>query len=132
MPSFVLELPSELASVPRARAMLAETAARWGCPPQVVQDACLVLTELLSNGVVHARTGLRAVAVPTGAGIRLEVHDSSPLPLLPRLGAHEPLSANGRGLVIVAALASSWGCSQDADQGKVVWAEIAAQPRGEQ
>jgi anti-sigma regulatory factor (Ser/Thr protein kinase) len=124
----VLDLPPELASVSSARAKLAKSAKEWGCPDEVVEDACLVLTELLSNGVLHARTALRAVVAPQGAGIRVEVHDGNPLPPLPRFAragqGEDWCAATGRGLAIVAALASSWGCSQAAGEGKVVWAEV--------
>jgi anti-sigma regulatory factor (Ser/Thr protein kinase) len=128
----VLDLPPELSSVSSARAKLAEMAGGWGCPREVVEDACLVMTELLSNGVLHARTSLRAVAAPQGAGIRVEVHDGSPLPVLPRIAAmpqdEDLCAATGRGLAIVAALASSWGCSRATGEGKVVWAEIGLPP----
>jgi anti-sigma regulatory factor (Ser/Thr protein kinase) len=124
----VLDLPPELASVSRARAKLAQSAGEWGCPTEVIEDACLVLTELLSNGVLHARTSLRAVVAPQDGGIRVEVHDGSPLPVLPRPtgGAQDDdwFAATGRGLAIVAALARSWGCTRATSQGKVVWAEI--------
>ena len=43
----------------------------------------MVMSELMSNGVLHARTEMSVVISRRGKGLRLEVHDDSPAPLLP-------------------------------------------------
>ena len=127
----VLQVPPELWSVRVARRRLAEVGVRWGCPQGVIDDAGVVLSELLSNGVLHAGTELRVVIELGGSGaLRIEVHDGSPLPLLPPLPHAATLAAaTGRGLAVVAALASSWGWSASSGGGKVVWAEIGPDQR---
>jgi len=140
----ILRLPPERQSVARARARLLELAEQWECPEELVDDARIVLSELMTNGVLHARTDLEVlVSVIRGGGLRLEVHDLSPLPVLPppqhaeaspgllyEPGAgeesleHSSPAATGRGLSIVKALSASWGWHPDAAGGKVVWAEL--------
>ena len=78
-----LYLPPDLRSVGQGRAKLAEVARAWGCPGHLLDDARVVLSELMSNGVLHARTEMRVVISRRGKGLRLEVHDESPAPLLP-------------------------------------------------
>ena len=141
----VLHLPAELRSVSTARAELSVAARRWGCAEGVVEDARVALSELMSNGVLHARTELEVVvSLCQDGGLRIEVHDMSSVPVLPPLGAvAKPVSlhdrpeapgldsvgavrasATGRGLAMVAALASSWGWSPEPGGGKTVWAEV--------
>jgi GAF domain-containing protein len=128
-----------------------QVAAEWNCPDDLVQDARVVLSELMSNGVLHARTELQVmVSVLRGGGLRVEVHDASSLPVLPPMEFPETPgslldepppaesvgddwaapSATGRGLAMVRALASTWGWFPDAAGGKVVWAELGAAPSG--
>ena len=136
-------MPPELRSVGLARAKLTELAQVWGTPADVLDDARVVLSELMSNGVLHARTELEVVMNQRGTGLRLEVHDASPVPLLTpwRLSAAnqrcsspaqeladadslDAPAATGRGLSMVAALVTTWGWFSDASGGKVVWAEV--------
>ena len=142
-----LTLAPELQSVGRARAKLVQLAKQWGCPDELVQDARIVLSELMSNGILHARTELQVVVSPLrGGGLRVEVHDASSMPVMPPMEFPEaatslldqPLSAEmmrehwaapsatGRGLAMVSALANTWGWFPDAAGGKVVWVELGA------
>jgi hypothetical protein len=58
--------------------------------------------------------------------VRIDVHDSSPLPVPPGRD-HDADDENGRGLAVVAALASRWGWRPE-PFGKVVWCELAVTP----
>jgi len=58
--------------------------------------------------------------------VRIDVHDSSPLPV-PQGRDHDADDENGRGLTVVAALASRWGWRPE-PFGKVVWCELAVTP----
>jgi GAF domain-containing protein len=116
-----------------------------------LDDARVVLSELMSNGVLHARTEMRVVISRRGKGLRLEVHDDSPAPLLPPptlvegavslldeplqlelMGPRFPPAATGRGLAIVSALASAWGWYPEPGGGKIVWAELGTVETGDQ
>lgn len=58
--------------------------------------------------------------------VRIDVHDSSPLPVPPARD-HDADDENGRGLTVVAALAVRWGWRPE-PFGKVVWCELAVTP----
>jgi anti-sigma regulatory factor (Ser/Thr protein kinase) len=97
-----------------------------------LEDAgVLVLSELLTNALQHARVPGRQVAtrfVRTEDGtVRIEVHDASPV--RPEVRSYEDLYASGgRGLGLVGALSERWGVSERAGVGKSVWAELDAPP----
>ncbi|MFI9162810.1 ATP-binding protein [Kitasatospora aureofaciens] len=88
----------------------------------------LVLSELVSNAVVHARVppGRRiAVHFELVCGhLRIEVHDaSSEKPVIRRAAGPDDLS--GRGLCLVEALSVAWGCAPRREGiGKIVWALV--------
>jgi two-component sensor histidine kinase len=88
----------------------------------VVDDAALVLTELASNALAHAGTGFTVSIASLPAGtVRLSVHDGSPV--LPVLRGEDLTASCGRGLQLVAGLATGWGMERTGE-GKVVWAEL--------
>lgn len=103
-----------------ARAFVADRLGAWGVD-QGVDEALLVVSELVSNAVVHARTAVGVRVLYDGVTVRLEVRDeNSRLPAL----APCPLDAtSGRGLTLIGALSSNWGIEHFGD-GKVIWAEI--------
>ena len=94
-----------------------------GALPSLVDDAALVVTELVSNAVLHAGgpITLSASVAHDGSAVRLEVADTSPVP--PVLREYGNVASTGRGLTLVARLASRWGI-EPADSGKRVWVEI--------
>jgi anti-sigma regulatory factor (Ser/Thr protein kinase) len=120
--------PSSRRSVPRARRQLAATLAAWGMPE--LRDAAeLVLSELLTNAVRHARTPpghlveTRIRRLP-GDRVRLEVHDANDGH--PVLRDAEDTDESGRGLLLVDALtAHQWGVDARPGLGKLVWAVVS-------
>lgn len=107
------------ASVGRARRWLSSQLEEWGLE-DLDYDASVVLSELVTNAVLHARTQID-LKLSHGQVLRLEVCDSSDTLPTPR-GPH-PSSTTGRGLHLVAALSSAWGFEQSTS-GKMVWAEF--------
>jgi hypothetical protein len=86
----------------------------------LVESVELVVSELASNVVRHARTPYQ-VALRAQSTIRIEVRDRSPAP--PRRRDLGLRAATGRGLQIVELCAARWGYDL-ASGGKVVWAEV--------
>lgn len=105
----------------RARHFVTRTLQRRGRRVSLVSDAQLVVTELATNAVLHARSGFSVELRPHRNGVRLAIHDASPAE--PVLQDPDPDATSGRGLRIVAALASDWGVAPTAG-GKTVWAEL--------
>jgi anti-sigma regulatory factor (Ser/Thr protein kinase) len=126
-------VPAELASVVAARRLVEGAARAWGIAGSVAEDAALVMSELVTNAVLHAGTEVQVVVRRLGQGLRLEVGDgSSRLP--PIVGADRPedllstRSMTGRGLAVVAATVDRWG-ADSVVSGKVTWAEVGTGQR---
>ncbi|WNI18536.1 ATP-binding protein [Streptomyces sp. ITFR-21] len=116
------------------RGLLRDHLRRWGVP--ALSDTVeLLATELLTNALQHTGGGavLTAILTPApGHRLRVEVRDSvARRPRTPAPGAVERAVASGehgtsgRGLILVEALADSWG-AQAQGSGKVVWFELDA------
>ena len=109
-----------------ARRFVTDVLNRWGQGVSRLQDAQLLVTELATNSVVHARSPFSVSARRHGSGIRLSVHDASRSQ--PTVREPRGLASCGRGLQLVAAIAAQWGVDQT-DDGKTVWAELRPDAR---
>lgn len=98
---------------------------RWlderGC--RTADDAMLVLSELVTNAMVHGGAGCTIEMQHSDHRLRLEVRDRSPK--APVLVLASPRDVGGRGLRVVDAVAEAWGWEPTAD-GKRVWAIVHA------
>ena len=95
-----------------------------GRAPQV-EDALLVVSELVTNALLHGGDPVELRLHGEGPLLRIEVQDRNPG--LPRPRApHDGTRPGGHGLHIIARLARDWGCVPVAEGGKTVWAELAA------
>lgn len=118
----VIELRPRLQSAQEARQFLHDRCEDWGCP-EMTDAATLIVSELVTNAIVHAATPAELRAQWSKGVLRIEVVDHAEgSPPDPRVAA--PYDENGRGLLLVDALSSAWGV-ESTDQGKVVWAEVA-------
>ena len=113
-------------AVPAARHMLRDALTAWQLTA-VLDDAQLVLAELVGNAVQHVGRRFEVVVTRVPEAVRLEVVDSGQE--LPRLRLADAFAAGGRGVLLVSRLSSRWGAEPHAD-GKVTWAEIAVPPMG--
>jgi hypothetical protein len=117
-------LEPDTASVARARRWARETVEAWDADGQEWTLSQL-LTEIVTNAVLHADTRFR-VRLQQDLGtrrLRCEVTDASAV--RPRLRYHSPEATTGRGLQMVADLARVWGVVP-MDGGKTVWFEVDA------
>jgi anti-sigma regulatory factor (Ser/Thr protein kinase) len=118
-----ITLPRNPASVAAARRFIEARAAAWSFPQPAGEQLALIGSELVTNAVLHARTELTLTLELRDDRVRISVKDRSNAPATLRHYRADALT--GRGLGVVAALSDSWGVSAAAD-GKVVWAELAA------
>ncbi len=112
--------------VPRARRLVRERLARWELDGALGDTAALLVSEILTNTVRHARGGGAALRLVRADALLCEVSDEDPEP--PVLAEAGELDEQGRGLAVVSALARSWGTSRTA-RGKTVWFELALPAR---
>jgi anti-sigma regulatory factor (Ser/Thr protein kinase) len=115
-----LELPPSTDSVPVARRFARRAA---GSSSADIDTVVLLVSEVVTNAVLHARSDIR-LDVQAGADtVRVEVHDASPVE--PRVHHFRLTSGTGRGLRMLEQLARRWGVEPDpARGGKVVWFEV--------
>ncbi|WP_052849979.1 ATP-binding protein [Streptomyces avicenniae] len=121
------ELPAVPAAVATARRTTGERMRRWGVAGDARDTALLVMSELVTNAVLHS--GGERVVCRVEARTELlfiEVADEGRGPGHGRTDPVRPEDECGRGLILLDALASRWGVvAPDAAGGCTVWAEIA-------
>ncbi|MCZ4510593.1 ATP-binding protein [Streptomyces sp. ActVer] len=118
-------LTPETRSVPEARRGARSVLTEWRIPADVAEAIELIVSELSTNAVRHARVPDRffevALTYDGQKAVEVEVSDASPRlpePQVPPLDAE-----SGRGLPLVAALAESWEI-RNRVIGKAVWARV--------
>jgi len=122
-------LPAAGPAAALARQATRDALADWRLA-YLADPAVLLVSELVTNVVQHAGPPVWATVLRLACGdgwLRIEVHDSSPL--TPRPRTPDWLDESGFGLMLVDALAATWGVQQTGE-GKAVWAELDARPGG--
>lgn len=118
--------PCEASSVGAARRLVRGGLASDGIGlrdrADLVDAASLLLSELVTNAIVHARTTVEVHLVTNDQMLRAEVSDGSPT--LPSPRRPTGLTGTGRGLQLIDDIASRWGVSSSG-VGKTVWFELA-------
>lgn len=115
-----LALTGEPASARAARRVTSDALRAWQ-RHDLEDTATLVVSELVTNAILHAGTELSLRLSPRAQGVYIEVRDASPV--LPVSRDYREDATTGRGLGLVELLASKWGADHRPD-GKIVWAEI--------
>ncbi|MEH0972707.1 ATP-binding protein [Micromonospora sp. CPCC 205546] len=117
------DLPPVVEAARLARQLVTQGCGRW-CLPELVEPACIAVTEMANNVVAHARTPMTVRLAPRDDTLHLAVRDYSPRqPAF--TGTAPPDIAGGRGLLLIATVARSWGSTRVPD-GKVVWCVLHA------
>jgi hypothetical protein len=86
-----------------------------------LDDAMVVISELVQNVTQHTAGGGELVVVADAGAVLIEVRDSSPV--LPAVQPPDRHRLGGRGLLLVAGVTRAWG-AVPTPQGKVVWARL--------
>lgn len=126
-PERVLSLPHDRMSAAAARAQVRHSLLAAGLPRSLVDDATVVVSELVSNAVIHGRPmpgdGIQVGwqrAEDVADGVRVTITDGGATSVPhPRAAG----SMTGRGLHIVARLAREWGVERSTDES-TVWAVV--------
>ena len=92
----------------------------WGYV-SAIADAELLVSELVTNAILHARSGARVDVERVGDRVRVAVCDDSPA--VPRVRNYGPDAVTGRGLLLVQRISNAWGVDPG-DGGKCVWFEF--------
>jgi len=125
-PDTVQELLAPSARSARAaRQLVARTLLDWGCGSQI-GVATVVVNELVTSAMLRADGDLEVSVARCEHRIRVAVRDDGGDRSPPET-AGRPRPA-GRGLLLAAALAQSWGVQATAGGGRVVWVVLAAEP----
>ena len=125
MASISLELPASAHAPARAREVVRQAAREMGISPDDAWRAEMIVTELVTNAVVHGPGGPVELALEAGGkAMRGEVADPGTGIERHKLVSRRATEEGGRGLFLVYALSDSWGLSQDNSR---VWFEVAAQ-----
>lgn len=85
-------------------------------------DAALLVSELATNAVLHARSEFEVTIIAREDRVRVEVSDDNSR--LPSMTVVPADAYSGRGLMIVQALSEAWGVEAKAAHGKTIWFEM--------
>ncbi len=119
----VAVVPRTAEAAARLRSLLWSTFACWQADLGHLDDAALVLSELVGNAVRHAAgDSIRVQLRRDEHVLRIVVSDGSPAAPVPREAGF--MDESGRGLFIIEAVSHRWGWEPRAG-GKVVWADVA-------
>lgn len=120
-----LRLPAETAAVASARRFTESWLAQWELS-HLTDTMNLLVTELVTNAVVHGGTQADLKLLFDSGRLRVEVRDGNSA--TPKVKKYSTTATTGRGMQIVDALADCWGTKNEG-HGKVVWLEYKVQQR---
>lgn len=103
-----------------ARRFVEETLRRWECEG-LLDTVNLLVSELVTNSIVHAASAADIAVLLKPDAVRIEVADHGQV--VPAVKEADETATSGRGLALVEALSSSWGV-EPGPEGKTVWFEV--------
>ena len=110
-------------SVGAARRFVRDVLMSRQVPDPVVDTVELLTSEVVTNAIIHGRSGPLLAVDVTECAIRVAVGDMSPQ--LPVRGLGRVDDVSGRGVMIVEELATAWGVERERNGSKRVWFEVA-------
>jgi serine/threonine-protein kinase RsbW len=129
--SRTIRVPWRASSVAQVRKTVVDDLQQRAVEPAIVDEAEIVVSELVSNAVRHARPltdgNLRVHWKVKGGVVEVEVTDGGG-DSTPRPAPRTIWAPSGRGLRIVRSLAHEWGVTEDRN-GSTVWASLGGPSR---
>jgi PAS domain S-box-containing protein len=120
--SFDVLLPPQPPSVAAARAEVRALLTGSG-REDLLESAVLLVSEIVTNALLHAGTDIGVRGRIGDHGIRIDVTDGGPH--LPSRRRYAPTAGTGRGLLMLEAMVDDWGVTRNR-HGKTVWFELSA------
>ncbi|WP_327273956.1 SpoIIE family protein phosphatase [Streptomyces sp. NBC_01224] len=117
-----LDLLGGIEAAPRARAFATGVLTSWRFPVELCDLGVLAAGELVANSLKHGTPPMRLGLRRTDRRLIIEVTDGDDH--LPRRRRADPADEAGRGISIVATIATSWGSRRTPGGGKAVWCEF--------
>ena len=117
-----LDLLGGVEAAPRARAFASGVLTSWRFPADLHDLGVLATSELVANSLQHGTPPMRLRLRRTDRRLIIEVTDGDDH--LPRRRRAEPGDESGRGIAIVATIATNWGSRRTPGGGKAVWCEF--------
>ncbi|RLV68245.1 Magnesium or manganese-dependent protein phosphatase [Streptomyces sp. CBMAI 2042] len=118
-----LDLLGGIEATPRARSFATGVLTSWRFPAELRDLGVLAASELVANSLQHGTPPMRLGLRRTDRRLIIEVTDGDDH--LPRRRQAEPADEAGRGIEIIASIATSWGSRRTPGGGKAVWCEFA-------
>jgi len=122
-PRRTISLPPDPSSASVARVFVRGVLSEWGLTA-MEPDACLVATELVTNGLRHGGGAESITLTANKLHLQIAVSDKAAL-RSPRRLYRELTAEGGRGIALVEAVADAWGTTRPrAHHGKAVWCKL--------
>ncbi|HEX2176463.1 MAG TPA: ATP-binding protein [Nocardioidaceae bacterium] len=118
-----LQLSPQATAPRQARDFVVRTLDDWGMA-SLSSAACLVVSELVTNSILHAVTVMDLRLSMAEGRVRVAVRDRGGGRPSARPGEATQHTLDGRGLQLVQAFARSWGVIPAPARGKTVWAVL--------
>ncbi|MBX6390088.1 MAG: ATP-binding protein [Frankia sp.] len=118
------ELPYLPSAVPQARHVLRDALSRAGLDEDSTATAELLVSELVTNAVKYGRPPVWLLVELRPGLVHASVSDTSTT--LPDRREVDEESEGGRGLLVLEALAGSWGVAS-VESGKYLWFDLAVE-----
>jgi signal transduction histidine kinase/DNA-binding response OmpR family regulator len=121
LPSAALAVDDDVRAVHQARSFARDTLGEWALPASLTRDAVLLVSEMVTNAIVHGRGPIQLRLRRAREHFLIEVEDTATA--IPRKLRPTSNDVHGRGLQLVAMMADEWGTRPIRD-GKSVWCAL--------
>ncbi|WP_435801904.1 ATP-binding protein [Streptomyces avermitilis] len=121
---FRFELAAHPGSVAQARRLTRARLTHWQVPEDTCDSAALVVSELVTNAIVHTASEHVVCELHDGDElVRIAVRDEGCAPGEPHPSPQRPDEEHGRGLLLIGSLCRAWG-ALERGPGLLVWADL--------
>jgi serine/threonine-protein kinase RsbW len=121
------DLAARASSVAEARHRTLAWLFRYPVGQQAAESAVLIVSELVTNAIVHSGSDIVRCVLRLGSGLlRIEVTDQGVGVAEPAVRMPADDDVSGRGLLLVSAVSEEWGVSPAVPGGRTVWATVRA------